>query len=140
MVQTQPEHSPVTKGKVEFKGNSTSTHEISGEGLELKEDAELKLESGQMDIKGPIKSTGKLEVKGTVRLDSPKEDRRIDLNGTLSDIQDEEAFKTEFKDAVRAHLGIIDASRVEVTKLDDTVGAGSRRRLTSLESEFRFVA
>jgi len=48
----------LTKGKVEFKGNSTSTHEISGEGLELKEDAELKL-TATMSLSG-----GKLLLSG----------------------------------------------------------------------------
>ena len=87
-----------------------------------------------MDIKGPLRSTGKIEAKGTVRLDSPREDRRIDLNGTLADIDDEDVFKAEFKTAVATHLSI-EEERVEVTKLDDMVGAGSRRRLTSLEDE-----
>ena len=36
--------------------------------------------------------------------------------------------------AVATHLSI-EEERVEVTKLDDMVGAGSRRRLTSLEDE-----
>jgi len=54
----------LTAGKVEFKGNSTTVHEISGEGLELKGDAELKLATAMLVKGATFRSSGDMQLGG----------------------------------------------------------------------------